>query len=290
MPDFDKFSAIAKKLEVPLVVDNTFGMCGYTCRPIPLGANIVVESATKWLGGHGAAMGGMITDGSNFDWRVKKKDGTFKFPEIAAKQPSYHDQVFVDHPVFGVDATNTIFILLARLKTMRDLGGCMSPFNAFQLIQGLETLALRGKAHSENSNALAAWLDKHPMVKRVSHPSLKSHKSHELAKKYFRPGCFGAVLCFEIKGKDAAEEKLNGQTFISNVKMCAHLANVGDARTLVIHPGSTTHEQLSFEEQKATGINPGTIRVSIGYEEIEDIKHDFEQAFASIQKKLGGKL
>jgi O-acetylhomoserine/O-acetylserine sulfhydrylase len=148
VPDFDVVSGIAKKHQIPLVVDNTFGMCGYTCRPLRLGANIVVQSATKWLGGHGTVIGGMIVDGQNFDWGVKDKDGNYKFPEVADKQPSYHDLQFLEHPVFGVSATNTLFILLARVKTLRDLGGCQSPMNAFQLIQGLETLELRGKAHS----------------------------------------------------------------------------------------------------------------------------------------------
>lgn len=279
VPDFDAIAAIAKELKVPLVVDNTFGMCGYTCRPIAFGANIVVESATKWIGGHGTSIGGVITDGSNFDWRVKKADGSLKFPLIAGPQASYHDAVFVDHPVFGVDATNTIFILLARVKTLRDMGGCLSPFNAFQLIQGVETLALRGRAHSENANELAKWLAAHPKVKAVSHPSLPTHPSHDRAKKYFRPNCFGSVLTFEIKGSDAAQELKYGQTFIDNVSMAAHLANVGDARTLVIHPASTTHEQLSPEEQAAAGVQPSMVRVSVGYEDIDDIKADFEKAF-----------
>jgi O-acetylhomoserine (thiol)-lyase len=282
VPDFDVFAKIAhEELKVPLVVDNTFGMGGYTCRPLKFGADIVVESATKWIGGHGTSIGGVITDGSSFDWRVKNEDGSCKFPLVAGPQTSYHDAVFVDHPVFGVDSTNTIFILLARVKTLRDMGGCLSPFNAFQLIQGVETLALRGKAHSENANALAAWLKAHPKIKTVSHPSLSSHPSHERAKKYFRPGCFGAVLTFEIKGSDAAEELAFGRKFIDSVKLCSHLANVGDARTLVIHPASTTHEQLSPSEQVAAGVQPSMVRVSVGYEDIADIKADFEAALAA---------
>lgn len=278
VPDFDAISAIAKKHVLPLVVDNTFGMCGYVCRPLKFGANIVVESATKWLGGHGTTMGGMITDGQNFDWSVKKADGTFKFPEIADNQPSYHGASFLEHPVFGVKASNTIFILLARLKTMRDLGGSQAPMNAFQLIQGIETLALRGKAHCENTNRLAAYLDKHPLVKAVVHPSLPNHPSHERAKKYLRKGCFGAVLCVELKGANAEQERLMGQTLIDKLKLASNLANVGDSRTLVIHPASTTHEQLSPEEQAAAGVNPGSVRVSVGYEEYEDIEGDFAQA------------
>ena len=280
IPDFDAIAAIAKELQVPLVVDNTFGMCGYTCKPIAFGADIVVESATKWIGGHGTSIGGVITDGSSFDWRVKGADGKLKFPLIADKQASYHDAVFVNHPVFGVEATNTVFILLARVKTLRDMGGALSPFNSFQLIQGLETLALRGKAHSDNANELAAWLVDHPKVKAVSHPSLTSHPSHERAKKYFRKGCFGSVLTFEITGADAAAMRKNGEAFIDAVKMASHLANVGDARTLVIHPASTTHQQLSGAEQVAAGVQPSMVRVSVGYEDLEDIKADFDQALA----------
>ena len=164
------------------------------------------------------------------------------------------------------------------------MGGALSPFNAFQLIQGVETLALRGKAHSENANALAAWLEKQPQVKKVSHPSLASHPSHERAKKYFRPGCFGSVLTFELKGADAAAEKEAGKKFIDNVTIAAHLANVGDARTLVIHPASTTHQQLKDEEQLAAGVEPSMVRVSVGYEDIEDIKADFANALAAAAK------
>ena len=261
-------------------------MGGYTCRPLKFGADIVVESATKWIGGHGTSIGGIIVDGSSFDWLTKKDDGSLKFPCIAGAQPSYHDAVFAEHPVFGVKATNLVFILLARVKTLRDMGGCLSPFNAFQLIQGIETLSLRAKAHTENANALALWLSTHPMVKEgsVLHPSLPDHPSHENAKKYFRPGCFGSVFCFEIKGEDADEELARGTTFISNIKMSANLANVGDARTLVIHPASTTHQQLSSEQQASAGVKPASIRVSVGYEELDDIKADFEAAFAAVAK------
>jgi len=247
-----------------------------------LGADIVVESATKWIGGHGTTIGGIIVDGSSFNWLATKPDGSLKFPLVGGPQPSYHNAIFAKHPVFGVAATNLVYILLARTKTLRDMGGCLSPFNAFQLIQGLETLSLRAKAHSENANELALWLSTHPKVKEgsVMHPSLPSHHSHENAKKYFRPGCFGSVLCFEIKGENPEEEKARGVSFIDNVKMCAHLANVGDSRTLVIHPASTTHQQLSLEQQINAGVRPSAIRVSVGYEDVEDIKADFEQAFA----------
>ena len=284
VPEFDQISKIAKDMQVPLVVDNTFGMGGYTCRPLKFGADILVESATKWIGGHGTSIGGVITDGSSFDWRVKKADGSLKFPLIAGPQPSYHDAVFVDHPVFGVDATNTIFILLARVQTLRDMGGSIAPFNAWQIIQGVETLALRGKAHSENANALAKWLTEQKEVKSVSHPSLAAHPSHERAKKYFRPGCFGSVLTVELKGKDDAEELAFGKKFIDNCGMFAHLANVGDARTLCIHPASTTHEQLSPAEMVQAGVTPSMIRVSVGYEDIEDIKATFVAALAAATK------
>jgi len=283
IPDFDAIKAIANEAKLPIVCDNTFGMGGYTCRPLAFGADIVVESATKWIGGHGTSVGGIIVDGSSFDWLTKNADGSLKFPLIAGPQASYHGAVFAEHPIFGVKATNTVFILLARVKTLRDMGGCISPFNAWQLIQGIETLSLRAKAHSENANALALWLSTHPKVKEgsVLHPSLPSHPSHENAKKYFRPGCFGSVFCFEVKGADADEEKARGMSFISNLEITANLANVGDSRTLVIHPASTTHQQLNTGEQASAGVLPASVRVSVGYEDLNDIKADFEQALTA---------
>jgi len=283
IPDFDAIKAIAFEAKIPIVCDNTFGMGGYTCRPLAWGADIIVESATKWIGGHGTSIGGIIVDGSSFNWLTKKDDGSLKFPLIGGPQESYHGGVFAEHPIFGVEATNTVFILLARVKTLRDMGGCISPFNAWQLIQGIETLSLRAKAHSENANALALWLSTHPRVKKgsVLHPSLPSHPSHEKAKKYFRPGCFGSVFCFEIQGDNLDDEKNRGSSFITNLKMCAHLANVGDSRTLVIQPSVTTHQQLNAEQQAAAGIQPASVRISVGYEELDDIKADFEQSFAA---------
>ena len=283
IPDFDGIKAIATEANVPIVCDNTFGMGGYACRPLAFGADIVVESCTKWIGGHGTSIGGVIVDGSSFDWLAKGADGELKFPLVGGPQEAYHGGRFAEHPIFGVKATNTVFILLARVKTLRDMGGCLSPMNAFQLIQGVETLSLRCRAHSENANALALWLSTHPKVKEgsVQHPSLPSHPSHERAKKYFRPGCFGSVFCFDAKGADAAEERALGEAFINNVKLCSHLANVGDSRTLVIHPASTTHQQLSVEQQAAAGVSPASIRISVGYEDIEDIKADFDQAFSA---------
>jgi len=224
-------------------------------------------------------------DGPSFDWLVTKEDGSLKFPIVAEPQPAYHNAEFSKHPIFGVAATNLVFILLARVKTLNDMGGCMSPFNAFQFIQGIETLSLRAKAHNENANALALCLSTHPMVKEgsVLHPSLPSHPSHENAKKYFRPGCYGSVSCFEVKAENGTEAVALGSKFISNVKMSSNLANVGDARTLVIHPASTTHQQLSSEQQDAAGCKPASIRVSVGYEDLEDIKADFESAFEAVK-------
>lgn len=277
VPDFEAVSAICKKNKLPFVVDNTFGMCGYTCRPIKFGADIVTASCTKWIGGHGTTIGGVIVDANSFDWGVKRADGSSKFPLLADPCPAYHGLNFWE--VFGPNGPfkcNMAFIFRARVIALRDMGGCQNPFGAFQLLMGLETLSLRAKAHSQNANALAKWLDEHEDVEWVSHTSLAHHPSHELAKKYFRAGCYGAVLSFGLKGGRAA-----GAKFIDNVKLATHLANVGDAKTLVIHPGSTTHQQLSDEEQISAGVKPSMIRVSVGYEEFSDIVADFQQAIAA---------
>ncbi|KNC77686.1 O-acetylhomoserine (thiol)-lyase [Sphaeroforma arctica JP610] len=273
--DFEAIARVCKKLELPLVVDNTFGMCGYVCRPLKFGANIVVESCTKWIGGHGTTIGGVIVDGNNFDWSVKKKDGTSKFPLLNDPCPAYHGLNF--NEVFGPEGPfkcNMAFIFHARVIALRDMGGCQNPFGSFQLLMGLETLGLRGRAHCDNANRLAAHLESHPEVEWVSHPSLESHQSHNQAKTYFREGKFGSVLSFALKG----DGKTRGAKFIDGVKLASHLANVGDAKTLVIHPASTTHQQLSAEEQDAAGVSPGMIRVSVGVEDYEDIVADFEQA------------
>eukprot|EP01134_Creolimax_fragrantissima_P002327 CFRG2327T1 len=277
VPDFEAISAVCKRLELPLVVDNTFGMCGYVCRPLKFGADIVVESCTKWIGGHGNTIGGVVVDGNTFDWSVKKKDGTSKFPQLNEPCAAYHGLNF--NEVFGPTGPfkcNMAFIFHARVIALRDMGGCQNPFGSFQLLMGLETLALRGKAHCENTNKLALYLEQHPEVEWVSHPSLKSHKSHENAKKYFREGKFGAVLSFGLKG----EGRARGAKFIDAVKMATHLANVGDSKTLVIHPASTTHQQLTDEEQKAAGVLPSMIRVSVGVEDYKDIEDDFAQAIS----------
>jgi O-acetylhomoserine (thiol)-lyase len=271
VPDFEVLAKIAHDNGIPLVVDNTFGAGGYTARPIDHGADIVVESATKWIGGHGTSIGGVIVDSGRFDW------GNGKFPVFTEPSPGYHGLKFWD--VFGPKGPfgNIAFIIRARVEGLRDFGPALSPFNSFLFLQGLETLSLRVERHNQNADALAAWLEKHPAVSWVSHPSLASHPSHALAKKYLRNG-FGSVLTFGIKGgRDA------GRKFIDSVKLASHLANVGDAKTLVIHPNTTTHQQLSDEEQKASGVTPDLVRVSVGIEHIEDIKADFQQAFDAVK-------
>jgi OAH/OAS sulfhydrylase len=279
IPDFESISTMCKRRGLPLFVDNTFGHGGYVCRPIKFGADIVVESATKWIGGHGAHVGGIIIDAGTFPWDAKKSDGSPKFPLMTEPNDSYHGLKFYD--VFGPAGpfgVNMCFAIRCRVEGLRDLGACLSPFGSFLLIQGLETLALRSKAHNENSNTLASFLKSHPAVASVNHPSLGDHKYHGAAKKYFRPNCYGSVITFEIKGgKDA------GLKFIEGVKLASHLANVGDAKTLVIHPASTTHEQLSEDEQLSSGVTPASIRVSVGIESYDDIKADFDQALKASQ-------
>lgn len=278
VPDFEGIAALAKRKGVPLICDNTFGMGGYTCRPIKFGANIVVESATKWIGGHGVHVGGVIIDGGNFPWDTKKADGSAKFPAMTEPNASYHGLKFYD--VFGPNGpfkANIAFAIRARVEGLRDMGCALSPYGAFHFLQGLETLALRGARHSENANKLAAMLKVHDKVEFVSHCSLEGHKWKALADKYFRPGCYGAVLCFEIKGGKEA-----GRKFIEACKMSSHLANVGDAKTLVIHPASTTHEQLEAAEQTQSGVTPGLVRVSVGIESFADIKADMEAGLAAV--------
>lgn len=272
IPDFEVISAIAKKHGVPLVVDNTFGAGGYLFRPIEHGADIVLHSATKWIGGHGTAIGGVIVDAGTFPW------DNGRFPAFNSPSPGYHGlnfwEVFGTNGVLGV---NVAFIIRARVEGLRDFGPAQSPFNSFLLLQGLETLSLRVQRHVENAQAVAEWLEAHPAVEWVSYPGLPSHPSHELAKKYLKRG-FGGVLSFGIKGGLDA-----GKTFINSVKLASHLANVGDAKTLVIHPASTTHQQLSTEEQAASGVSPSLIRLSVGIEFIEDIKADLDQALHASQ-------
>ena len=271
IPNIKKFADLAHKHNIPLIVDNTFGAGGFIVRPIEHGADIVVESATKWIGGHGTSIGGVIVDSGKFNW------GNGKFPLFTTPSPSYHGlnfwEVFGEGGPFG----NISFIIRARVEQLRDIGPALSPFNSFLFIQGLETLSLRVERHCENTLALAKWLQKHLKVESVNYPGLEEHHDHQIAKQQFRKNLFGGILTFVVKGGFEA-----GKTLINNVKLASLLANVGDAKTLVIHPASTTHSQLSADEQKQAGVSAGLIRVSPGIEHIDDIIEDFEQAFAKI--------
>lgn len=271
VPDFEAISAIAKKYNLPLIVDNTFGAGGYIFKPLKHGANIVVESATKWIGGHGTSIGGVIVDGGNYDW------GNGKFPQFSEPSEGYHGLVFSD--VFGINGPfgNIQFIIRARVEGLRDFGPAISPFNSFLLIQGLETLSLRVQKHLDNTLEIARWLESHPQVEKVNYPGLISSPSHQLAKKYLENG-FGGVLSFVIKGN--AEQ---ANHFIDSLELISHLANVGDAKSLIIHPSATTHQQLSDEEQQSAGVYPGLLRLSVGIEHIDDIKNDLQQAFDKIK-------
>ena len=264
VPDFEAIAGIAHEAGIPFVVDNTIGVG--LVRPFDFGADILTSSATKFIGGHGTTIGGVIVDGGKFDW------GNGKFPEFTEPDPGYHGlkfrEAFGNVPGMG----NIAFALRARVLWLRDLGACLSPFNAFQLLQGLETLGIRQRKHSENALAVARFLQKHPLVNWVNYPGLPDHPSHVLARKYLK-GHYGALLGFGIKGGLAA-----GKRFIESVKLLSHLANIGDAKSLVIHPASTTHQQLTPEEQESTGVTPDFLRVSVGIEDVEDIKADIDQA------------
>jgi O-acetylhomoserine (thiol)-lyase len=273
IPDFEAIAKVAHDRGIPLIVDNTFGAAGFLSSPIKHGADIIVESATKWIGGHGTSIGGVIVDSGNFDW------GNGKFPVFTEPAPGYHGLNF--NEVFGKGSQfgNIAFIIKARVEGLRDLGPCLSPFNAFLLIQGLETLSLRVERHGENAIKLAKWLEANELVDWVWYPGLESHPYHNNAKKYLNRGLFGSILSFGIKGGIEA-----GKKFINNVELASLLANVGDAKTLVIHPASTTHQQLSDDEQKDSGVLPEQIRVSVGIENIDDIIEDFDQAFKAVVK------
>lgn len=265
--DFEAIAKVAEKHQIPLIVDNTFGAGGFLFNPFEYGASIIVESATKWIGGHGSSVGGIIVDSGKFDW------ANGKFPLLSEPSPGYHDLVFTD--VFGKNSPfgNIAFIIKARVEGLRDFGPALSPFNSFQLIQGLETLSLRLERIVQNAQKLAEYLEQHPDVESVIYPGLPNFTDKANANKYLKRG-FGGVLNFEVKGGKEAAVKL-----INSLKLASHLANVGDAKTLVINPASTTHEQLSDEQQAAAGIKPGQIRVSVGIEHIDDIIADFAQAF-----------
>jgi O-acetylhomoserine (thiol)-lyase len=271
VPDFEGIAAVAKKYDIPLVVDNTFGACGYIFRPLDHGANIVVQSATKWIGGHGTSIGGVIVDGGNYNW------SNGKYPQFSEPSEGYHGLVFGD--VFGAEGPfgNIAFAIRARVEGLRDYGPALSPFNAFLLLQGLETLSLRVQRTVDNALELAQWLEKHPKVDHVNYAGLESSPSHANAKKYLQHG-FGGVLSFTIKGS-----KENATKFVDSLQLVSHLANVGDAKTLIIQPSATTHQQLSEEAQLAAGVLPNLLRVSVGIEHIDDIRGDFEQAFAKIE-------
>ncbi len=268
VPDFEGLAELAHRHRLPLVVDNTFGCAGYLCRPIEHGAHIVVASTTKWIGGHGTALGGVIVDSATFDWSFGR------FPEFTEPSPGYHGLRFAE--TFGPASPlgNVAFIVRARAEGMRDLGPCPSPFNSFLLLQGLETLSLRVQRHCDNALALAHWLAAQEAVSWVRYPGLPSDPAHRRASRYLRHG-FGGVLSFGVRGGFAV-----AQRFIDGVRLASHLANVGDVRTLVIHPASTTHAQLSEAEQRAAGVTLDQVRVSVGLEHIDDIVADFSRALA----------
>ena len=271
VPDFEGISAVAKQHDIPVIVDNTFGAAGYLCRPLDWGANVVVSSATKWICGHGTSIGGVIVDGGNYNW------GNGKYPQFTEPSEGYHGLNFWE--VFGTDGPfgNIAFIIRARVEGLRDFGPALSPFNAFLLLQGIETLSLRVQRTVDNALALAEWLENHPLVDQVYYPGLKSSPHHSHASKYLKHG-FGGVLSFTIQGS-----KENAVKFVDSLKLVSHLANVGDAKTLIIQPSATTHQQLSDAEQLASGVLPNLLRISAGIEHIDDIKADLEQAFDKVR-------
>jgi O-acetylhomoserine (thiol)-lyase len=258
---FEEVAAAAKTHNIPLVIDNTFAT-PYLCRPFEFGANILTHSTTKFIGGHGTSIGGVIVDGGNFDW------SSGRFESFTTPDPSYHGLVYADLSRQGLPP----FITKARVQVLRDIGACQSPFNSFQTIQGIETLSLRMQRHVQNAQRAAEFLEAHPRVGWVKYPGLKSHPDHALAKKYLPKGP-GAILGFGVKGGLSA-----GMRFIENLQLFSHLANVGDAKSLAIHPATTTHGQLSEEQQLSAGVTPDFVRLSIGIEDIEDILWDLDQA------------
>ncbi len=268
--DFEYIVQLSQNQDIPLFVDNTFGAGGFLAQPIKHGANVVTASATKWIGGHGTSIGGVIVDGGNYNW------GNGKYPQFSEPSEGYHGLNFWE--VFGADSPfgNIAFAIRARVEGLRDFGSALSPFNSFLLLQGLETLSLRVERTVQNALELAAWLENHPQVEKVNYPGLESSPYHELAKKYLTNG-FGGVMTFTLKGGQAHAEK-----FVNSLKLISHLANVGDAKTLIIHPASTTHQQLSAEEQLSAGIEPSKLRLSVGIEHIDDLKADLTQAFEQI--------
>ncbi|CAJ2511522.1 Uu.00g071470.m01.CDS01 [Anthostomella pinea] len=263
VPDFEAIAKVAHEKGIPLVVDNTFGAGGYFVRPIEHGADIVVHSATKWIGGHGTTIAGVIVDSGKFDWGANAA----RFPQMVEPSEGYHGLKFWE--TFGP----VTFAVRARVEILRDLGACLNPFGAQQLLLGIETLSLRAERHAQNALALAKFLEKSPYVNWVSYPGLENHPSHGLAKRYLRRG-FGGVLSFGVKGGGAA-----GSQIVDGFKLISNLANVGDSKTLAIHPWSTTHQQLSDDEKASSGVTEDLIRISVGTEHIDDIIADFEQSF-----------
>jgi O-acetylhomoserine (thiol)-lyase len=274
VPDFDKIADLAEKYDLPLIVDNTFGAAGYLFRPIDHGAAIVVSSATKWIGGHGNSIGGVIIDSGKYNW------GNGKFPQFTEPSEGYHGLNFWE--TFGFNnplgLPNIAFAIRARVEGLRDFGPALSPFNSFLFIQGLETLSLRVQRTADNALELAKWLENHPQVEYVNYPGLESSSYHKLAKKYLKNG-FGGVLSFVLKG-----DKELTTRFVDSLQLVSHLANVGDSKTLIIQPSATTHQQLSDEEQLASGVLPNLLRISVGIEHIEDIKNDLQHAFDTIRQ------
>jgi O-acetylhomoserine (thiol)-lyase len=270
VPNFEALADIAHAAGVPLVVDNTFGAAGTLSRPIDYGADIIVHSATKWIGGHGTAIGGVVVDAGKFDWA--SPSSRTRFPEFTSPDPSYHGLVYTD--AFGPAA----FIIKLRVQLLRDLGPALSPFNSFLFLQGLETLPLRIQRHSSNALAVAQWLAEDPRVEWVSYPGLETHPEHKNAVKYLQGG-YGGVLTFGVKGGHTVARAL-----IDRVKLFSLLANVGDAKSLIIHPASTTHEQLSPEQQRATGVTPELVRLSVGIEDVQDLITDLDQALGEKPK------
>ncbi|MEM9325220.1 MAG: O-acetylhomoserine aminocarboxypropyltransferase/cysteine synthase [Bacteroidota bacterium] len=272
VPDFEAVAKLADSHGIPLIVDNTFGAAGYLCRPIEHGASIVTASATKWIGGHGNSIGGVIVDSGKFNW------ANGKFPEFTSPSEGYHGLNFWD--VFGegnpLGLPNVAFAIRTRVEGLRDFGPALSPFNSFLLLQGLETLALRVQRTVDNALTLAQWFEQHPQVESVNYPGLESSEYHGLGKKYLNHG-FGGVFSLELKG-----DKEQTTQFVDSLQLVSHLANVGDAKTLIIQPSATTHQQLTEQEQLSSGVKPNMLRISVGIEHVDDLKADFQQAFEKV--------
>ena len=272
IPDFKTVAQVARKHDLPLIVDNTFGAAGYLCRPLELGAHIVTASATKWIGGHGNSIGGIIVDGGNYNW------GNGKYPQFTEPSEGYPGLKFWD--AFGENNSlglpNIAFAIRARVEGLRDFGPSISPFNSFLMLQGLETLSLRVQRSVENTLKLAKWLERHPHIETIHYPGLPSSKYYTLAQKYLKKGP-GAVLTFTLKG-----DKEQTSRFVNNLKLVSHQVSVGDVKTLIVQPSATTHHQLSEEEQHSAGVSPNLLRVSVGIEHIDDIKADFQQSLDTV--------